>query len=368
MKNRAIHFFFFILFCFLIPSSLKAENYKVGIGIENRFINQNDDGSYTGFEIDLWKEIAKQLKIEYSFQKEDLFPQLLDQLKKGEVDFGIWMMSMNRERADYITYSYPYFVSDLAILTPAYGHTIGILLRPIFKPIVARLIIMIVIVMFVSGNILWLTERGPNSIISDKYFPGIFQAMWCSFAIQSTIGFGDIIPRRWIARIISIPIWICGLLLVAIITAQLLTNYTNEAFHSPLHDYQDLNGKVVATVAGSNAVEALEDLGVKKLITVPTAADLKALYPRLESKEIDAIVFDYPAIADLADTLQKEGKRPFIVADHFHQQFYAIALNKKFAESHPELLENINLKILELKDNGFIRHLRRKWFGKLGIQ
>ena len=180
--------------------------------------------------------------------------------------------------------------------------------------------------------------------------------------------FRDIIPRRWIARIISIPIWICGLLLVAIITAQLLTNYTNEAFHSPLHDYQDLNGKVVATVAGSNAVEALEDLGVKKLITVPTAADLKALYPRLESKEIDAIVFDYPAIADLADTLQKEGKRPFIVADHFHQQFYAIALNKKFAESHPELLENINLKILELKDNGFIRHLRRKWFGKLGIQ
>ena len=112
MKNRAIHFFFFILFCFLIPSSLKAENYKVGIGIENRFINQNDDGSYTGFEIDLWKEIAKQLKIEYSFQKEDLFPQLLDQLKKGEVDFGIWMMSMNRERADYITYSYPYFVSE----------------------------------------------------------------------------------------------------------------------------------------------------------------------------------------------------------------------------------------------------------------
>ncbi len=363
---------FFLLLTFLLlshfPFSLEAQTYKVGVGSENRFIIHNEDGSYTGYEIELWKEIAKQLSINYQFEEIALFPTLLEELKTNQLDFGLWMMTMDRARSDYVKFTYPYFVSSLAILTPAKGHTFGILIRPIFKPMVARLIITIFVIMFIFGNVLWFTEKGHNSIISTKYFPGIFQAMWCTFAIQSTIGFGDITPHRWLARLLSIPIWICGLLLVAVITAQLLTNYTQELYHSPIKDYRDLSGKVVASVAGTTAMDTLDTLGVKKLITVPDVDNLKSLYPRLESGEIDAIVFDYPALVDLKATLQKEGKNPYLVADRFHQQFYAIAMNRKLAEANPELFEKINLKILELADNGFIHHLHLKWFGNLEVQ
>ncbi len=360
--------FFIFLILFYLPFHAQAQTYKVGVGDENRFVMRNDDGSYTGFEIELWKEIAKQLNIQYEFQDVKLFPMLLEDLKTDKVDFGLWMMTIDRARSEYVRFTYPYFVSSLAILTPAKGHTFGILIRPIFKPMVLRLILTIFIIMFIFGNVLWVTEQGPNSIISKKYFPGIFQAMWCTFAIQSTIGFGDIIPRRWIARLLSIPIWICGLLLVAVITAQLLTNYTSEIYHSPIRDYRDLSGKVVASVAGTSAVETIDTLGVKKLITVPHENDLEALYPRLESGEIDAIVFDYTYLFDLKDTLKKKGKNPFLVSDRFHQQFYAIAMNKKLADANPELFEKINLKILELSDNGFIHQLHLKWFGNLDIQ
>lgn len=335
---------------------------------ENRFTIQNADGSFTGFEVDLWKEIAKQLNLEYHFEAVNLFPNLLDELKTGQVDFGIGMISMGRERSDYIQFTYPYFASNLGIFTAAKRHTFGTLIRPVLTPIVARIIIMICVVIFVFGNILWISERGDGSAISRSYFPGIFEAMWCTFAIQSTIGFGDVIPRRWVARLLSIPIWICGLLLVAVITAQLLTNYTNEEFYSLLKDHRDLSGKVVATVSGTMAADTLDDLGVKKLITVPTAADLQSLYPRLESGEIDALVFDYPSLAVLTENIKARKTRPFLVGDRFHEQFYAIAMNKKLAETHPELWTKINLKILELRDSGFINSLHVKWFGNLDVQ
>lgn len=348
-------------------NSETEEIYKVGIGLSDRFIERNSDGSVSGFEIALWEEIAKNLEIKFSYQQIEPFSRVLEELKNGQIDIALAQISMSRDRADFAEFSHPYFVSSLAILTTERSdRPLVKTMRPLFTPIVGKTILIFIFIMFMFGNILWFAEQGKHSFISKHYFPGIFQAMWCAFAIQSTIGFGDIIPHRWIARLISIPIWICGLFLVAIITAQLLAAYTSEQYLSPIHNYRDLRGKVIATEEGSTAAKIADTLGSKQIILVQE--NLKDLYPRLEEGKIDAIIFDYPDLANMANILKKEGRHPFIVPGQFDQQMYSIAINNKVAAANPNLLERINLQILEFKDSGFIHQLKEKWFGDLGIR
>lgn len=339
---------------------------KVGILPQDRFVERNADGSYTGFEVDLWESIAKAVGLEFRFVQIQPFSKLLDEIADGHIDIGIATITMDHERADYISFTHPYFVSSLGILARAQGQrTVLSVLYPLFRPIIGKMLLLFVFAMFIFGNILWATERGKHSIISRHYFPGIFQAMWCTFAIQSTIGFGDIIPNQWVARLLAIPIWICGLFLVAIITAQLLAAYTSEQLISPIHSYKDLRGRSVGVIEGTVAAEVVDGLGVKKVFEVP--GNLKGLYARVERGEIDAVVADYPSLADLAAELRAQGKKPYLAPQHFYQEMYSFAINRKLAEANPKLLEQINLQILTLRDNGYLDHLKNKWFADLGL-
>ncbi len=352
---------------YILPSPLLAHTYKVGIQPEDRFMIQNSDETYSGFEVELWNEIAKQLKLDFQFVLESSFPKLLEDLKDGNLDLAIATITMTYDRSQYAEFSYPYFITSLGILTKEKEQNSLIkVLHPLLKPIVGKTVILFMLVMFIFGNILWFTERQKHSIISPHYFPGIFQAMWCTFAIQSTIGFGDIIPHRWIARLLSIPIWLFGIFMVAIITAQLLTAYTNEQEFSSIHNYHDLRGKIVATVANTTSAKILDTLDVRKIILVN--GNLATVYPDIARGRVDAIVYDYPYLATIANFLKKQGSHPYLVPESFDQQMYSIALNKNISNSNPALIKNINEKILEFRDNGFIDHLKFKWFGDLGIR
>ncbi len=369
MFSRKACFGVFLFFC-LFPA-LRAEAatpetqpYKVGVFLQDRFVEQNSDGSYTGLEIELWEKIAKTLNLEFTYVPVNLFPQLLQELKDGQVDIGLGTIDMNRERADYIDFTHSYFVASLGILTKSKKkNTLFELLRPLLEPVIVKTIILFFVVTFVFGNFLWFMERKRHTIITEDYFPGIFQAMWCCFAIQSTIGFGDIIPNRWIARLVSIPIWICGLFLVAIITAQLLAFYTSEQYLSPIQSYNDLRGKTIVVIEGTVAARIADGIGAKKIIQVKD--DLQGIYPEIEKGKIDAMIADYPRLADIFSNLQKEGKNPFLLPQHFYPELYAIAIGRKISEANPKLVEDINLEILTLRDDSVLERLKDKWFGDL---
>lgn len=363
---RLIFSIVFLSFCpFLNASaSITSKNYQVGILLQDRFIERNSDNTYTGYEIELWETIAKNLNLSYSYRVISPFPKLLDELQTNDIDIGLGTISMNRERADYIDFTHSYFVSSLGILTQSEKkNSLSELLEPLLQPVIRKMILLFFLVTFFFGNIMWFAERKRHSIISANYFPGIFQAMWCCFAIQSTIGFGDIIPNRWLARILSIPIWICGLFLVAIITAQLLAFYTSEQYLSPIQNYNDLKGKTIGVVKGTLAARVADGLGAKQIIQVNE--NLEALYPKIEKGEMDALVGDFPHLANIFKDLKTKGKNPFLAPQHFYPELYSIAINRKLSVAEPELVEAINLQVLSLRDNGSLEHLKEKWFGDL---
>lgn len=76
---------------------------------------QGPDGQYTGFDIELWKEIATRLKLKYKLQPMD-FNGIIPGLQSGNVDVGIAGMTIKPERAAVVDFSTPYYDSGLMIL------------------------------------------------------------------------------------------------------------------------------------------------------------------------------------------------------------------------------------------------------------
>lgn len=73
------------------------------------------DGQYMGFDIDLWKEIATRLKLDYKMQPMD-FNGIIPGLQSGNIDVGIAGMTIKPERAAVVDFSKPYYDSGLMIL------------------------------------------------------------------------------------------------------------------------------------------------------------------------------------------------------------------------------------------------------------
>lgn len=332
----------------------------VGLWPNNRFIERVEDRSYSGFDIELWEHVAKTLGIRYEYKMLPSFYDMLSAVSNGKTDIGLGTITMTQERMQSMTFTYPYLITRLGILVDAKDPAGGLanIARAITTPAMKHTAEIMLLVVLVFGHILWFFERGQNPLISKKYLPGVFEAMWCAFAIQSTIG--DVTPKRWVGRILSAPIWVCGLLLASLITAQLLNALVIQKNRSGINNHRDLHGRIVATLDGTTAVQTLERLGVRKIVTVKS--NLVAAFPMLESGKVDAIVFDYPGLIDIADTLRKQGKQPLIVEERFNCQMYAFALNKQFDREYPDLAQRMNNVILELSENGYIQHLWDKWF------
>lgn len=70
----------------------------------------------------------------------------------------------------------------------------------------------------ISAIIIWLVDPNVNNF---------FDAIWFSFAVVTTIGFGDIVVTNLFARIIAIILAVYGILVIAIITG-IIVYYISE--------------------------------------------------------------------------------------------------------------------------------------------
>jgi len=340
----------------------QQNSYSVGTHLTKNFIEKTSEGIYVGFEIELWREIAKRLGLEYKFVEIASFNELLQQLSEEKIDFAIGQITMTRKRSEFFLFTYPYFVSGLSIFTRTKARpNLALILQAIFSPLIWESVVLLFFFVFLFGNIFWLLERRKNSGIANKYFPGIFQAMWCVFSAKSTIGFGDVVPRGWLTRIFVIPIWMLGFLFVSIISAHLVSDFIVKKSGAGITSYFGLSGRTVGTLEGTTAIPVLEALKVKKIVLDP---QLAGLYDKLKTGQVEAVVTDYPFIVDFVRRAKREGLHADMVGGKFHEELYSIGISKNLAQQNPELVRKINSVILELQESGFLGLLKQKFFEK----
>ena len=76
---------------------------------------KDKDGTYVGFDIELWDTIAKDLSLEYKLQPMD-FNGLIPALQTGSVDVAIAAMTIKAKREEVVDFAYPYYNAGLLLL------------------------------------------------------------------------------------------------------------------------------------------------------------------------------------------------------------------------------------------------------------
>ena len=333
------------------PKELRVAAYIASPSV----MEQN--GTLTGFSVDLWNAIAARLKVKTSYQIMPDVSHLEEALRSKSADLtvGVFITSARDEAFDF---SIPTLQAGLQIMVRDTGETaqtaspLWDMLRLLFSRTTVVWLGIALLLVLIPAHLVWLFERRrQDGIISNpNYFPGIFEAFF--WAISTLTGSPEGMPHQWVARAFSI-FWIfAGVVFVAFYTAQLTTTLTVEQIRGAIEGPGDLPGKQVATIAGSTAVDYLRGHNAQ----VEEFATPGQVYKALLDKKVDAVVLPAPILLYYA---AHEGKgRVKTVGPEFNTAPVAIMV-----QLDSPLRRKINLALIALRENGTYQRIYDKWFG-----
>lgn len=120
-------------------------------------------------------------------------------------------------------------------------------------------------------------------------------------------------------------------------------------------EIQDLNGKIVGVQLGTVWATILEEIAKEHNIKIHYLSNNLILVEELKSKSIDAVVLEELQCKKFIENNQELAS--FNLEDRTSE--FAIALNKD-----SDLIEKVNRAITDLRDEGFIKKISKKWLGK----
>lgn len=350
--SRFLMITFFL--CLMVCGQIYAQDrpLKIGISSYEPFVIGGQKIPQ-GFSIDLWNRIADKNDWQYEFVFSD-FRTKLANVKNNNVDLAIGGITITADREEVMDFSSPTFNAGLGILVKknlAPQAIAPLIISRLFTKEIAVLLLWLFGFLLFVGFLLWLVERGSN-LIRRNFKEGYPDAVWCSWMIKTTIGFGDIYPKRIGGRLLTLPIFFFGVVLLSVIIAPINAAFIIrdiEVLDSKIASPLDLRDKTVATKSGTYSVEILNKYEAF-IIGVPA---INEAYDLLYKEEVDAVVYDLPGLM----YYQKRNQDVALVGKGFEKNHYGFA----FPEESP-LLEKVNQSLLELKEDGVYQDLYLKWF------
>ncbi len=313
------------------------------------------NGQLTGFSVELWNHISDKLGVKTTWDVKPNVKALVADVQSGKAPIGIAAISITAKREQVIDFSQPMFDSGLQIMTKgqaAQPMLISGVITMLQSPLMIQFVIAILLLIFIPSNILWVIERRHSEgiIRSKSYFPGIFEAVWWTVTCLATQA--EEMPRSVFGRVMAVVWMFFAILFTAYVTGTLTASLTVQSLRGDIQGPSDLPGKKVATVTGSTSEDYLKENNVRSM---PFATIDKA-FEALEAGKVQAVVYDAPILAYYANN---EGKgHTQLVGPVFRPESYGIA----FSNMSP-WRKNINLALLQLREDGTYDDLRTKYFG-----
>jgi polar amino acid transport system substrate-binding protein len=335
----------------------KPEKLRVGTRLVKPFVYE-EGGILTGFSVELWHELSRQLKVNSDFVVKASVKELLQAVKSKEVHLGISAVSITAEREIDFDFSQPMFDAGLQILTPAQGSTsglIGAIVAGIFSPSVLPIIGIVLLMILVPAHLVWFFERrnATGLLTHRSYFPGILEACWWAASTLATQA--DQMPRTALARITAVIWMFASVVFIAYFTAAVTTSLTVQQLRGEINGPADLPGKRIASVKGSTSADYLQ----RQHIEVMEYANIEEAYRALGESKTDAVVYDAPVLLYYAS---RDGKgKVQVVGSIFRKENYGIVFPPESPYRKP-----VNEALLKIKEDGTYDRLYTKWFGSNG--
>ena len=295
-----------------------------------------------GFAIDLWGAFAERLERDYVLEYLPV-KKALATVRRGDADVAIGCISLLSGREQGLDFTHPIAQGGLLPVSRI-EHS----LVPQFSARSEMMLLALFSILLFFANLMWWSERGRDAI-SDKYFPGVFQALWFSLVTMSTVGYGDVTPQRWVGRITASALILLGVTTFGVIFGQFAADATRSSVLHPVDRLADLRGLRVATKANTATVNLLGGQGVH-LVVFPTLNEASEAVMR---GDMDIVIHDAVALRYLLQ------KKPDLIAAGpvLSQHHLGFAL-----QEDSQLLEPINRALLRMQEDGLHRAIYDRWF------
>ncbi|MGD1804804.1 transporter substrate-binding domain-containing protein [Dapis sp. BLCC M126] len=334
-----------------------AEKLRVGVAGSPPFVIQ--DNSFKGISVDIWQELALLEKLEYEFIPQDSVASSIDSITKGELDIIIGPISITSARLELekVAFTQPYFIANIGLLITAERPTIWSRVRPFFGLAFISSVGLLIVLLFIVGNLLWLAERRRNTEQFPKdYWHGVGNGMWFAVVTLTTVGYGDRTPITKAGRIIAGVWMVVTMVTVSSLTAGIATTLTLSLSNQRVVEFrspEDIKDARISVVKGSTGERWAEYYGAR-ISQTQTLIDAINL---LKLDEVDAVVFDAPALKYYLHNHPKE--RLKLSSVYFASEAYGFIISPD-----SPFLHNIDIKLLEMKENGKIKEIESKWLSK----
>ena len=326
----------------------------VGVKPAEPFVIVADDGSVSGFSIDLLEHMMAQLEVpvSVSYLVDPDIPTHLASIRDGKVDFGIAATTITSKRLYSFDFSEPFYISSLGIIAEK-GRKPSLLSQIFTKEILIILIIVLIYIVIVA-HIVWFIEREEEGHFHTSYIKGVATGIWWAIVTMSTVGYGDVYPKKhwgkaFAAFVIISGIAIFGFAIATLSSAMVVTQLPTSTIQGP----GELYARPVAVIAGTQSVILAEEQGMHP-VPVKSLDEAIAL---LKERKVDAVVHDTPL---LKYYLKNHPDPTLALAPQTFDSFlYGITYPKDSPWS--EILDPKLIKTIY--EDEYHKELHIKWFG-----
>ena len=159
---KTLHPFLFSILCILVfglTQEVKSEEKILTVDVEiTAPCVMHHNGAYTGFDIELWEEIAQELELAFAYNETDLKGIFTD-LVEGSADVAFSCITVTGEREKIIDFSHHYLDSGLRIMVlNKKKFSLAESVKSFYSPIVMKSLTYIGLFIIISGHVFWVVE------------------------------------------------------------------------------------------------------------------------------------------------------------------------------------------------------------------
>lgn len=286
------------------------------------FAMKNNNGHWDGLTIELWRDIAQDLGLKFTFEETTLH-DALEGVANHTYDAAVAAITITSEREKTLDFTQPYFITGLGIAVPNQQQRGWVqAMRQFASMAFLKTVLGLVALLLFAGLLVWFFERRHNAPqFGEGPGKGVLAGFWWAAVTMTTVGYGDKAPATTGGRLVAI-VWMFASIIIIIsgFTAAIASSLTLGQLQSQVNGPDDLSRVRVGAVEGSTSSEYLLD---RHMSYVAYDSSTKAL-EALNNGKIDAVLYDAPILRYQIKQQYEDGLR--VLPGIFYQQYYGIAL------------------------------------------